>query len=291
MEHFRADDGEHVHVHIQGQGPPIVLLHEWASNHRIWDLIAHRLADSFQVLRWDARGHGGHPRHVKTPLTVSRLAEDLGQLIRHYGLVRPIVVGHSMGALALWEFVRLRGCDDPGGMGLGGMGLGGMGIVDMTPKPVTDDAWHLGVFGDWPADANRRFVEAMGRDFVSAVLDFMARGWRRRDALATRPLGMPNVDRVRRLLAGLDPEPLIDVWDDLMAGDWRPVLPRSRVPTLLIFGQASNFYGVETAEFVGGAIPNATLHVYQDADHHPHLCNPARFTGDLARFAQQVVQT
>jgi non-heme chloroperoxidase len=60
LERFEADDGCMMRVQVAGHGQPIVLLHEWASNHRVWEPIAHRLADRFSVYRWDARGHHGH---------------------------------------------------------------------------------------------------------------------------------------------------------------------------------------------------------------------------------------
>jgi pimeloyl-ACP methyl ester carboxylesterase len=45
----------------------------------------------------DVRGHGTAPRIV--PGDTSDLAEDLSQLIAHVGIPRPIIMGHSMGAM------------------------------------------------------------------------------------------------------------------------------------------------------------------------------------------------
>src|SRR5207248_4685095 len=41
-----------------GEGQPLVLLHGLASNARIWDLVAPRLAAHFRVLALDQRSHG-----------------------------------------------------------------------------------------------------------------------------------------------------------------------------------------------------------------------------------------
>ena len=57
--HFFADDGERIHVWVSGVGPPMVLLHEWASSHAIWESLVGGLGGHFTVYRWDARGHGG----------------------------------------------------------------------------------------------------------------------------------------------------------------------------------------------------------------------------------------
>jgi pimeloyl-ACP methyl ester carboxylesterase len=42
---------------------------------------------------------------------------------------------------------------------------------------------------------------------------------------------------------------------------------------------------VETGIFVRNAIPRSRLVIYNEADHHPHLADPDRFTADLIAFA------
>jgi pimeloyl-ACP methyl ester carboxylesterase len=162
--------------------------------------------------------------------------------------------------------------------------LGSIVVIDMTPKTVTDADWRLGVYGDWSRERDAAFVQAMREDFAEAVVCFLSFS---RNAEARRRFesGHPSIDRLRRSLAQLDSEPLIEIWQSIMAGDWRPVLPAITVPALLIYGSQSHFYSVETGIYVRDAIPRAVLRVYQGADHHPHLADPDRFTADLTAFA------
>lgn len=271
MERLVLDDGEEVRVATQGRGPTVVLLHEWASSHRIWEPVARRLEPTFRVVRWDARGHAGQARRPGPPITIARLAEDFGALLRAYAADPPTVVAHSMAALIVWEFIRRHGCD----------ALGRLVVVDMTPRPVTDESWHLGVFGDWPCDVDRAFVESMRADFAEAVVGFIRRGYERRQ----RDAGV--AERMRNMLQSLEPGPLIEIWESIMAGDWRDVLPTITVPSLLLYGGESTFYSVETARYVQDSIPGAALQVYAGADHHPHLADPQRFADDLAAFARR----
>src|SRR5512132_2754810 len=120
LERFAANDGCMIRVQVGGHGPPIVLLHEWASNHRVWEPIAHRPADPFTVYRWDARGHHGHGDETlisPSPVSVERMADDLANLLEHFRLKRPTVGGHSMGALTLWAYIARHGCDRLGRIG------------------------------------------------------------------------------------------------------------------------------------------------------------------------------
>ena len=175
LERFPADDGEEIRVQVDGHGPAIVLLHEWASNHRVWAPIAHRLSHRFTVNRWDARGHhGGHGEMPQPasgrPVTIERMADDLRNLLDHFRLERPIVVGHSMGALTLWAYIARYGCS----------GLGRIGVIDQSPRLITDAEWRLGIRGDWSEARDQAFVAAMRADFVTAVIELVSFGLNQR---------------------------------------------------------------------------------------------------------------
>jgi pimeloyl-ACP methyl ester carboxylesterase len=86
MNKFKASDGEHIYVHVQGEGPPIIFLHGWTSSHKEWLDYAEQLSTDHQCYCWDARGHGGHQLQVDELPTVQRMAQDLHDLINHFQL-------------------------------------------------------------------------------------------------------------------------------------------------------------------------------------------------------------
>ena len=274
MQHFVTDDGETIHLAVSGTGPPLILLHEWASNHRVWKPIVKELESQFTIYRWDARGHGYHTATGTDQPTLSRMGRDLAGLIDHFGLQRSILVGHSMGVLVAWEYMAASGCDR----------VAGLCVIDQSPRLVTDGDWRFGIHYDWPAERDAGFVAEMRRDFVEAVVRLVACG-RNEGARARFEDPSDGLWRLRASMASVEPEPLILIWQSLTAADYRPVLPRIDVPALLVYGSESNFYGVETGEYVQRSMPNATLRVYEGADHSPHLADPKRFASDLAGFA------
>ena len=77
-------------------GPPIVLLHGLASNSRIWDDVAARLAERFHVVALDQRGHGLSDR-PRDGFAFDKVAGDARAVADALGLARPTVVGHSWG--------------------------------------------------------------------------------------------------------------------------------------------------------------------------------------------------
>lgn len=84
-------------------GPPIVLAHGLASNSRIWDDVAGRLAGRYHVVALDQRGHGLSDRPTDG-FTFDRVVGDLTGLIEAFALDRPTLVGHSWGGNVVLAF-------------------------------------------------------------------------------------------------------------------------------------------------------------------------------------------
>lgn len=79
-------------------GPAVVCVHGLTANAFCFQALADGLAQDQRVFAYDLRGRGdsGKPEHgYSVPLH----AADLAGLIEQWGLERPVVIGHSLGAL------------------------------------------------------------------------------------------------------------------------------------------------------------------------------------------------
>lgn len=86
--------------------PVIVLAHGYADCGLSWWYAMHGLTDEFELIALDARGHGlSDPPDATTPSDAQ--AKDIAAVIQELGLVKPIVMGHSMGAAAAMWFAAL----------------------------------------------------------------------------------------------------------------------------------------------------------------------------------------
>jgi N-formylmaleamate deformylase len=113
-------NGVRLHVYRTGSGKrPLVFAHGIMDNGLCFLPIAEQLADDFEIVLYDARGHGrSDPSSRETTLLVR--AGDLGGLIEALGLHKPGLLGHSLGAvtaaLCAGLFPQRPGCivlEDP----------------------------------------------------------------------------------------------------------------------------------------------------------------------------------
>ncbi len=80
----------------RGSGRPVVLIHGLTFNRRSWEPIAHRLAERHRVISLDLPGHGQSTGSAANGVALTqRIVTTLGTL----DVQRPVVVGHSAGAL------------------------------------------------------------------------------------------------------------------------------------------------------------------------------------------------
>ncbi len=90
--------GGHIAYQRLGKGAPIIFLHGMTDSGACWKLLAGSLASRYDVILVDARGHGRSCKPDCHYMPVDH-AQDVAQLITQLGLAKPLVVGHSMGAM------------------------------------------------------------------------------------------------------------------------------------------------------------------------------------------------
>jgi len=90
-------NGTHLYYECAGSGPPLVLVHGFGLDRRMWDEQFFDFAQRWRVVRYDLRGFG----RSAPPLVGQdyRHIADLAALLDHLGLARAALVGLSLGGL------------------------------------------------------------------------------------------------------------------------------------------------------------------------------------------------
>jgi pimeloyl-ACP methyl ester carboxylesterase len=147
------------------------------------------------------------------------MAQDLHNLIDHYQLDQLVVVGHSMGALTLWQYIEEHGCESTAARSVSSTS---------RPKLLTDAEWLNGIYGDFDRRAfPAAFLNHLESDFAESVLLLGAMGLNDR-AREKYHAGIEGPRQARQWLKEQDPAPLIACWESLTEADYRATLDRDR---------------------------------------------------------------
>lgn len=89
---FDHNDGQ-IYYEVSGSGEPLVFVHGFTLDHRMWRPQVDALAQSHQVITYDARGFG----KSSPPKGPYNHAADLYALLKHLNIKHAHIVGLSMG--------------------------------------------------------------------------------------------------------------------------------------------------------------------------------------------------
>ncbi len=161
---FADVDGARLHYVRGGDGPALILLHGFPETWAAYRAVMPRLATRFDVVAVDLPGIGLSGPAVGG-YDGANTARYVGSLARSLQLNRPYVVGHDIGGLATYAYIRQFPDASRGAM-----------IVD-APMPglegwheATRDAWHPG-FMQVPGLAEK-LVPGRQQAFLDWFYDF-----------------------------------------------------------------------------------------------------------------------
>jgi pimeloyl-ACP methyl ester carboxylesterase len=87
-----------LYYEIHGEGFPLVLAHGYCTSINLWKHQLPLLAERYQVIAYDARGHGMSSAPAgKANYTLNHLVRDMHALLQHLGIEQAYIAGHSMG--------------------------------------------------------------------------------------------------------------------------------------------------------------------------------------------------
>jgi pimeloyl-ACP methyl ester carboxylesterase len=91
----------------RGNGHPVVLLHGFPLNSKIWDDFAVGLSKTFQVFTPDLPGFGQSPP-LKAGFSINDVATEILAWLEKQTIKRPVVVGHSLGGYVALAMANQR---------------------------------------------------------------------------------------------------------------------------------------------------------------------------------------
>jgi pimeloyl-ACP methyl ester carboxylesterase len=105
MPYATTDDGVKLYYEETGSGAPIVFVHEFAADHRSWEMQMRHFGQRYRCVTFSARGYP--PSDVpEKPASYSqnRATDDIASVMDHLEIQKAHVVGLSMGGFATLHF-------------------------------------------------------------------------------------------------------------------------------------------------------------------------------------------
>lgn len=94
---FKTSDGAELYYEVRGEGEPIIFVYGIACVLNHWHHQLSYFSKRNKVYAFDLRGHAASTSPTPEKLTVTGMAEDLIELMDHWGLKSAHLVGHSFG--------------------------------------------------------------------------------------------------------------------------------------------------------------------------------------------------
>jgi len=251
--------GHRIAYERKGEGPPLVLLHGYVGDRRLWRPQIDGLSDEFTVVAWDAPGYGGSSDPPED-FRLSDFADCLAAFVDVLGLERPHVAGLSFGGgLALELYHRHPSL--PRALVLASAYAGWAGSL---PAGVVEQRLQQAMrLADLPPD--RLVTELMPTMFTDSapaelVEEFAA------SVREFHPVGLRANSRA------------------FAEADLRDVLPTIDVPTLLLYGDEDVRAPSNVAHDLHARIPGSRLVVIPGAGHVCSIDAAERFNSEVRAF-------
>jgi len=235
-----------------GSGAPIVLLHGWCLDRRMWMYQEEALAATHRVISPDLPGFGAS-RGLAGPYTLERYTDELAALLAELGAHGATVCGFAFGAMvALSTVAAGKGRD------IGRVIAIGVPSASTAPYPRMPKAMRR----DWPEFA-RRSAQAILKNVPSpATLDWLAAMY----GATALPVALAGVE----ILASFEPAAIVQ---------------GVTVPTLFIHGADDDVVPPRVSQECAAKMRDARVELVAGSGHLAVLDQPQRVAELIAAFA------
>ena len=241
-----------------GSGPPLVLLHGFISDSRVWRPQIEDLSRDFDVIAWDCPGCG-ESSDPPEDCTMAQFAGCLAGLLDHAGVASAHLLGLSWGGTLIMEFHRR---------------------YPHRVRSAILAATYAGWTGSLGREAAEQRLARSLRDSERPADEWVPQ-WVPHAFSATAPKRLLN--EYANIMSDFHPSGF-RAMSRAVTPDFRDALPRMNAPALLIWGDDDRRSPLSNAEMMCDSIPEASLVVIPGAGHIVNMERSERFNTEVRRF-------
>lgn len=248
----------------EGTKDPVVLLHAFPLNGRMWDPQATLLAGDRRVVVPDYPGFGRSPRTPAQP-DVRYYAEGVRGLLDRLGLERVVLGGISMGGYVAFAGLRLFP-----------ERISGLILANTRPDPDSEEM----------RENRKNMARRVADEGVEVLAELQMPRLLAKDTLENNK---EVVELVKTMILESSPDGVVAALGALRERpDSTPLLPEIKVPTLVIGGEEDAISSPEVMAGMAEKIPGSRHVVLPRAGHLSNLESPREFNAALTDFLREV---
>jgi len=254
-------------IHYQDLGDPqklpIILIHGMTFDHTTWNPQIHVLKKNYRVIAYDMRGHGlsdvGDGQY-----TYKMFANDLIDLMDHLGIEKAVLCGLSMGgavSIRTYEMYPDR--------------IRALILSDTRSEADSNDT------KEWREDS----IELIKNNKLKTFTNNFLEATFAKDSFKSHP---EAVELIRNIMLSSSPRGICGVLLAQAARtDMTHVLPKIKVPTLIMIGENDNFTPLSSSQMMNEKIADSELKIIPKAGHISNLENTLEFNRNLTEFLRR----
>lgn len=263
MPFLNIEDAVELYYEDVGMGQPVIFIHGVWMSSRFFKKQLPYFRQKYRAISLDLRGHG-QSSHVPTGHTVANYARDLKKFIDQLHLKNVTLVGWSMGAFVIWEYLQQFGEDN----------VKGTVIVDELASDFKWPDFEIGAF-DLPAlTGMMRDIQSDQKGLLQGFIPLMFK----------KDLSESELEWMLAETTKMPASIASAILFDQSIIDCRPYLNQITKPTLLCFGKEEKLIPVAAGEHLNRAIPNSKLELFEESCHCPFIEEADKFNRVVDEF-------
>lgn len=270
---FTTSDGVQLHYLEAGSGKPLVMIPGWSQSAAEFKHQLAGLSDRYRVIAIDMRGHGGSSK-PKHGYHIQRLSADVHEFLVGNNLSDVTLAGHSMGSSVIWGYWEQYGRDR----------LAKLILIDQMPMITGNPEWSDKERQDAGAifDGTSLFTTTnalSGPEGVKTTEGFLT-------DMFTKQYPREELKWVIEENLKFPREYAASLLLDHATTDWRQLIPRIDLPTLVVGGKVS-IVPWRSQVWVASQIKGARLEIFEEKDGGSHFMfmeNPEKFNRIVTEF-------
>ncbi len=247
---------------IEGNGPPLFLIHGIGAARDAWRFIVPILRDHFTIVTYDLRGHGASPM-PSDEFGLNELVDDLERVRERTGFEKAHFSGHSLGGMIGPAYAQ-KYPDRVLSLGL---------LSTAAGRTQDDSAKVNGV------------VKAMENQGIASVLETLTDRWFTKAFIASNSaIVRTRLDQV----ISTNPDVFLNVFRIYANVEMMPWLHKVNCPCLVLTGENDGGCNPRLNKGIDSALPNSKLVILPNYKHSILIEAPNIVAATMLQFIQNL---